>query len=305
MATINDDWRGLPFREIWCVDFEFYPGSGLANGGVYGDPVTPLCCVALEMRTGRVARLWQDELGPFPPYRLDADAVILGYMISAEFGCHIALGWGEPACALDPYLEFRHYTNDGSITSKDRDKGFYSIGGALRFFLEDDIDVTRKKEMRDRILQGPPFSAGECEDILAYCEDDVHALVRLVPHTTPTIRSLPHAMFRAKVQWAVAQQERRGPPIDTPSLGRIHRHWTGIQLDMVVELDHPFGCYEIVDGVPHWRKERWADYCPATAWHGRAPIAGRSTSGIKPFARWPGSIRRSNSYGSYATRCRS
>jgi hypothetical protein len=62
MVAIYDDWRDLPFREIWCVDFEFYPGPGLANGGVNGDPVTPLCCVALEMRTGRIVRLWQDEL---------------------------------------------------------------------------------------------------------------------------------------------------------------------------------------------------------------------------------------------------
>ena len=49
----------------------------------------------------------------FPPYRLDASALIMGYMISAEFGSHIALGWGRPACALDPYIEFRHHTNDG------------------------------------------------------------------------------------------------------------------------------------------------------------------------------------------------
>ena len=32
------DWRDLPFREIWVVDTEFYPGSGLANGGVVGIP---------------------------------------------------------------------------------------------------------------------------------------------------------------------------------------------------------------------------------------------------------------------------
>jgi hypothetical protein len=33
-----------------------------------------------------------------------------------------------------------------------------------------------------------------------------------------------------------------------------------MQVDLVTELDHPFGCYEIVDGKPHWRKERFADY---------------------------------------------
>jgi hypothetical protein len=259
MAAIFD-WHDLPFREIWCVDTEFYPGVGLANSATYGDAITPLCLVALEMRSGRLVRRWQDELRRFPPYRLDSDALIIGYMLAAEFGCHIALGWGEPACALDAYVEFRHFVNDGSVKSGDRDKGFYGIDGALRYFLEDEIDVAHKKSMRDRIVQGPPFSTHERQDILDYCEDDTHALARLVPHVASTIRSLPHAMFRAKFQWAIAQQERRGVPIDLPLLTRIRNRWQGMQLDLVTELDQPFGCYEIVDGVPHWRKERFANF---------------------------------------------
>ena len=255
------DWRDLPFREIWVVDTEFYPGPGLANGGVAGDPVTPLCLVALEMRSGRLIRLWQDQLGPFPPYRLDNDALIVGYMLAAEFGVHAALGWGEPACALDAYVEFRHYVNDGSVKSGDREKGFYSIGGALRYFLEDEIDVARKHDMRERILQGPPFSAQEQRDILDYCEDDVRALARLLPHIVPTIRPpLAHAMFRAKFQWAIAQQERRGVPMDGALLARLRDQWQNMRLDLVTELDRPFGCYEIVNGVAHWRKQRFADY---------------------------------------------
>src|SRR5215467_1525857 len=73
--TAYRDWRDLPFPEIWCVDTEYYPGPGKANGGRDGDLITPLCLVAYEMRTGRTVRLWQDEFGRFPPYRLDADAL--------------------------------------------------------------------------------------------------------------------------------------------------------------------------------------------------------------------------------------
>jgi hypothetical protein len=61
------DWRDLPFSEVWVVDTEFYPGRGLANGGRAGDSSTPLCLVGFEMRSGRLVRQWQDELGPFPP----------------------------------------------------------------------------------------------------------------------------------------------------------------------------------------------------------------------------------------------
>ena len=84
--TVCHDWRDLPFREIWVVDTEYYPGTGKANGGRDGDAITPLCLVAHEMRSGRIVRLWQDELGPFPPYRLDADALIITYFGTAEFG---------------------------------------------------------------------------------------------------------------------------------------------------------------------------------------------------------------------------
>jgi DNA polymerase family A len=258
--TAYRDWRELPFREIWCVDSEFYPGPGKANGGRDGDPITPLCLVAYEMRSGRTVQLWQDKLGRFPPYRLDADALIIGYMISAEFGAHIALGWGEPARALDPYVEFRHYVNDGAARAEDRDKGFYSIAGALRYFCEDELDVTHKKDMRDRILQGPPFTDAEQRDILEYCESDVQALARLFPHIVPTIRSLPHALFRAKFQWVMARAEHRGVPMDLPALSQTRRNWDGMRLDLVTEMDRPFGIYEIENGQPHWRKENFKAY---------------------------------------------
>jgi DNA polymerase-1 len=255
------NWRDLPFREIWVVDFEYYPGIGTANGGREGDQAAPLCLVALEMRTGQIVRQWRDEFGPFPPYRLDGDALFIGYMLIAEFaGGHIPLGWGQPACALDPYVEFRHYTNDGTLKSGDRDKGFYSLDGALRYFCEDGIDTAHKTDMRDRIIQGPPFTAEERARILDYCEDDVRALALLVQHIVPTIPSLPHAMGRAKFMWATAQQERRGIPLDLSFLTRLRSQWSDIQSELVAELDAPFGIYEFEDGKPHWRKARFADY---------------------------------------------
>ena len=225
------NWQSLPFREIWVVDCEFYPGVGLANGGGEGDPLTPLCLIAFEMRSGHLVRLWQNELGPFPPYRLDADALFISYFASAEFGFHVALGWGQPACALDAYVEFRHYVNDGSVKSGDRAKGFFSLDGALRYFCEDGIDTAHKIEMRDRILQGPPFNAGEAKAILNYNEDDVRALTRLVQHIVPTIRSLPHAMARARFMWSMAQQERRGVPLDRRLFDQLRSHWNAIKVE--------------------------------------------------------------------------
>jgi DNA polymerase I len=258
---VISSWKELPFRKIWCVDFEFYPGAGMNNGAREGDQAAPLCVVALEMRSGRIVRQWQGEFGPFPPYRFDGDALFIGYMLSAEFGCHAALRWGQPACALDAYVEFRHFTNDGTLKSGDREKGFYSLGGALRYFCEAGIDTAHKIEMRDRIVQGPPFTASERETILNYCEEDVRALALLVKHIVPTIRSLPHALMRAKFMWAVAQQERRGVPLNLPLLTRLRERWDGMQGELVREMNAPFGIYEFdEDGKPHWRRRLFAEY---------------------------------------------
>jgi hypothetical protein len=114
-------------------------------------------------------------------------------------------------------------------------------------------------QCRDRIVQGPPFTEAERQAILDYCQEDVDALARLVPHLIPTVRSLPHAMMRAEYMWGVPLQERRGVPINPPVLERIRSHWSDIQVDLTTEKDEPYGIYEIVDGVPHWRKQRFAD----------------------------------------------
>jgi DNA polymerase I len=250
--TISD------YKEIWAIDFEFYPGPGLANGGREGDLPTPLCLVAIEIRTGRVIHQWCDEFGSLPPYRIDNGALIVSYMSTAEFSCHLALGWPQPACTFDAYVEFRHLTNDGS--AKGREKGFYSLPGALQYFGENGIDTAHKTDMRGRIVQGPPFSADEREAIQKYCEDDVRALVRVFKYIAPTVRSWPHALFQCQVTWAVAREEQRGIPLDRVMLPRLRANWNAIQHELVIRKDPPFGIYEIVDGKPHWRDQRFADY---------------------------------------------
>ena len=42
------------FAEIWCADFEFRADPG--------EHPWPVCMVAQELKTGKVIRLWRDEL---------------------------------------------------------------------------------------------------------------------------------------------------------------------------------------------------------------------------------------------------
>jgi hypothetical protein len=127
----DGDWLDrLPFREIWVMDGEWYPGRGLASGGVNGDRATPRCLCAYEVRSRRLIRLGQQGIGRFPPYRLDADAILFTYMLSADYGgIHVPAGWGKPAIAIDPYVEFRHITNNATTKTADRKDNFYSLAG--------------------------------------------------------------------------------------------------------------------------------------------------------------------------------
>ena len=97
--------EALPFREIWAVDFEF-----VANTGDRPDPV---CMVARELRTGRMIRLWRDDLRKLrrAPFDTGSDALFVAYFAPAELGCFEALGWPHPVRILDLFCEFRAETN--------------------------------------------------------------------------------------------------------------------------------------------------------------------------------------------------
>jgi DNA polymerase-1 len=109
-------------------------------------------------------------------------------------------------------------------------------------------------------MPGGPFTDGLKREIIDYCFDDVLALSRLLPSVVKTIRSLPHAMLRASYQWAAACQEQRGVPIDLPTLERLRANWQPLRLRLVQELDGPFGIYDVVDGAPHWRSHKFAEF---------------------------------------------
>jgi hypothetical protein len=208
------------------------------------------------MRSGHATRLWWSELGAEPPFSLGPDTLIIAHALTAEFSVFRALGWPEPAAALDTLIEFRHYTNDGMVRSEDRPKGFYGLAGALRYFLEDELDAAAKDQMRNRIMQGPPFDGLE-RQILDYCMGDTDGLAGLVPHLIPTIRSLSHALFRAKFAWAAACQQCRGVPLDRVRFEQIKDRWSDIQLELVREKD-VFGFYEVDNiGKPHFREARF------------------------------------------------
>ncbi len=219
----------LPFREVWAVDFEFR--------ALPGERPTPVCLVAWELKSGRTARLWQDQFTRTPPYPIDEGVLIVAYYASAELGCHLALGWPMPARVLDLFAEFRNRTNGLETPSG------AGLLGALAFFGLDGVGAQEKAAMRDLVLRGGPWSSLEQEEILDYCESDVEALARLLPAMLPSI-DLPRALLRGRYMAAAARMEWNGVPLDTATLGGLKQHWSAIQDDLIASIDTDYGVFE-------------------------------------------------------------
>ena len=193
---------GLPFREIWLIDFEF-----VAEPGCVPDVV---CMVARELRSDRLIRLWRDELKPDPPFDIGSDALFVAYMASAEMSCFLQLGWQMPVNVLDLYTEFRSETN-GLVLPHGR-----GLLGALSYHALSSITKEEKQDMRDLVLAGGPWTEQQRHDIVAYCQGDVDCLgpllERMLPRITACPRGLDNALLRGEYMKTVAVMERNGVP---------------------------------------------------------------------------------------------
>ena len=129
-------------------------------------------------------------------------------------------------------------------------------------------------------VRGPPTSGPTSCD---YCESDVLLLERLLPAMLPRI-DLPRALLRGRFMKAAAAIEWNGIPIDTATLNLLRQHWTGIQDELIAEIDRDYGVFE----GRSFRQERWRALArPRTAFPGRPPRPGSSSSPTTPFGRWP------------------
>ena len=228
--------EGLPFCNIWVVDFEF-----TAPPGERPDPV---CMVALELRSGRIVRHWRRELKSMTaaPFDTGSGTLVVAYYASAEVGCFLALGWPVPERILDLFAEFRAETNGTQTLAGN------GLLGALAHYGLPAMGSEEKKDMRDLIIGGGPWSPPERKDILAYCESDVRALSRLlsrmVPILTRSTMRLGWALLRGRYMAAIARIEWNGTPLDTKSLRRLNKYWEDIQLRLISGMDQDYGVFE-------------------------------------------------------------
>jgi hypothetical protein len=229
----------LPFRHVIAADFEFEVGAG----------ERPRPVLAKDLRSSQEWRLWRDEFGAMPPFPTGADALFTAFYASAELGCFKALGWPMPANVLDLFIEFRNARN-GLPTPA----GF-GLLGALAFFGCDTIGAIEKDEMRALVLRGGPWCGKERAAILDYCAGVVMALEQLLSAMLPYI-DLSRALLRGRYMKAAAAMEWNGTPIDLEMLALLRAHWTGIQDELIRQIDAEYGVFE----GRTFKTERWERY---------------------------------------------
>ena len=231
------------FRQIWCADFEFRAEPGACP--------LPVCVVAQELKTGRVIRLWRNELLALSraPFDVGTDALFIAYFSSAEFGCFLELGWPLPENVLDLYVEHRVETNGERPLCGD------GLLGALALRGLGHIDAGEKDEMRRLILERQHWSDEERLRILDYCGSDVTGTKALFSKMAPSI-DWPRALLRGRYMKAVARMERTGIPVDTVLYGRLVANWDSLKEDLIAAVDVDYGVYE---GTT-FRTNRFAEY---------------------------------------------
>jgi DNA polymerase I len=252
--------KTAPFREVWCVDFEFR--------GDPGERPSPVCMVAREFHSGREIRLWGRDLLALDraPFDVGPASVLVAYYASAEVSCFLELGWPPPVNILDLYAEDRVETNiaktvaggTGWPLSGQSVPHGNDLLGALALRGAAHIDAGEKESMRRLILERTAWSEVERAAILDYCASDVEGLTALLPIMAPSI-DWPRALLRGRYMVAAAQMERAGVPIDGPLYRRLVENWEHLKCDLITEVDADFGVY---DGTT-FKEARFRDWLSA------------------------------------------
>jgi len=231
--------KDLPFQNIYAIDFEFY--------GNDGDIPKIVCMVMQNIKTMEISRVWHDQLKEMktPPFNMGENTLLITYFAPAELQSMLALNWSTEVSVIDLFAEFRCETNGNPDISR---KGLVN---ALGYYELNHLIPEEKEEMRSLILSGGPWTKGQRQDILQYCEQDVVALSPLfntiLKQNPWSDLRLNQALLRGRYMKAVGSMQHRGVPIDLDILQYLDFHWEQIKIDLIETVNKDFGVYS--DGV--------------------------------------------------------
>jgi len=230
-------------NEIWIADFEFISREG--------DNPLPVCFCATEINSGKKIRQWlYGEHKPEAQINFkDPNITYVAYYSVAEMSCNLVLGWPIPENIIDLYCEYRVLTNAGERAPS-------SLLNACENFGIQTIDPSYKDRMRERVLQGAPYSDQDKEEILNYCETDIIETLQLFNKMKPLIDGWERALFRGKYMAITATIENIGVPLDTETLKLMQDNWELIKIEFIKEVNKEF---DFFDGLT-FKTQAFTDY---------------------------------------------
>jgi hypothetical protein len=232
------------FAHTVCADAEFIAKPGERPHVI---------CLAYKIDDGSTHALWENELGPSPPYPIGDDSAFVCFT-QAELTCHLAKGWPLPARVIDLNCELRWMSNGLKLPSG------HGLLGFCRWLGLDIGDAVAKDAIRDRIMLGSPFSLAEIAMILRYCGSDVDVTAELFVKVLYI--NVDRALHRGEFSKVSALMEHRGVLINGSLFRRISdsKTWAGLRDALVPELDKAGVYVPHNDGSFHFSFERFDDY---------------------------------------------
>jgi DNA polymerase I len=215
-------WLRRTYSQVWAIDTEYRPTPE-------GIPVV-VCLVAREV-FGRQPelRIFEHEFPKECPIDFGrSDVLMVSYAAPAELGSFLQLGWAFPRNILDLWVEARmnaNYIGKRSRVNLIATLGYYGI---------DSMSYGEKEEMQALIMSKTSYTPEERIQILNYCDQDVLAILDLLPFMLPEIPGLidasrngsrklgwVQALFRGRYQVAITRIDREGVPIDVEMHNRL------------------------------------------------------------------------------------
>ena len=215
-------------------DFEFTPRPG--------NPPDVLCLVAREVRSGRVVRLWQDELKsmPHPPYPVGSGSLHVHYQSLAELGCHWALGWELPRFLIDLLVEFRRVTNGTAWREGQRHK--HGLLHACQYYGVGHEEEAAKADMQMLAANGGPFGPDDRRRLMEYCAADVDATTAVLLAMENDLQ-FPASLYRGDAVRATAKAVALGIPFDSKLYSRLRGQREEIKAGVIDRVNNRADVY--------------------------------------------------------------
>jgi DNA polymerase I len=298
---------GAGIKDIWVADSEFHsPTKG--ETGFYdteGGLQIPVCFVFLNPITGEEIRQFYAPGKPYPPCPISLCPKILFVAFSAQAELMTMLRlWNRMASRiLDLEMEWRalqneEYTLDQmkkeakmANQNKNGDLSPLSLLGVCAIHDISTRSQAHKDEMRDLILRGGPWSAGEKQQILDYCAEDVYDTANLLAVFWPKIEDVLYgrsrikidgmkaALHRGRMMQGFAWMRHVGIPIDGDMNDRLTKHFDHIMGTLYAEIRTEFPVFN--DDSYDISPLKWKEFLKKMGWLNNSDHPWPMTTGGK------------------------